>query len=168
MKNNLDWYDAINKVKYGFSYLHGENMMKAYPIGFQFKEGYWGIRVEDFDNLQFMNAVAFKNKVIGLFEEKNKRLCYNRADLIFNGEYVFLVDLRRDEHYIYIMGIMRRRKTPEAMEACTVCSETLQGTLHLPSDINRLMPIDPASVIRKISPRQAESNLEWALLNFAV
>ena len=168
MKNSIDLYDAITKVKYGFSYLKGERMMKAYPIGWQFKEGYWGVLVEDFDNLQLTNAVAFKHKVIGLFEEKNKPMCYNHADLIFNEEYVFLVDLRRDVHYIYIMGVMRRRKTPDAIEASAVYSEALQSTVHLPGDINKIAPIDPASVMRKISPRQAESNLEWALLYFNV
>ena len=159
-----------DKVKHGFSYMRGNYMLSAYPIGYQFHEGFWNVRYsEDFQIFQGINGlIRFKNLVKDEIIAHNKPMCYNRVDIVFNKEYVFLVKTDLNDHYVYIMAVLTRKNIPGYKP-----QELLEASYsHKPGDkpelINRVKPIDQTrySMHPSITPRQAEANLEWALLYF--
>lgn len=161
-----------DKVKLGFSYLRGDYMMSAYPIGWQFKEGYWGVHyAEDFQVFRGINGlIRFKNLVKTTLAEHNKPMCYNRVDLVVNKEYVFLIDVDLNCRYMHIIAALTRKDIPGYKP-----QEVLEASYsHKPGDkpalINLVKPIDQTMYRphSNITPRQAEVNLEWALLYFTV
>ena len=161
--------DYRDKVKHGFSYLRGDYMMSAYPIGYQFHEGFQNVLYSgDFQVFRGIDGlIRFKNLVSDAITKYNKPMCYNRMDLVFNQEYVFLVSTDLDDHYVFIMAVLNRKNIPGYKP-----QELLEASYsHKPGDkpelINRVKPIDRTMYsTHPGSPSEAESNLEWALLYF--
>ena len=146
--------------------------MTAYPIGYQFHEGFWNVVYwEHFQIFRGIDGlIRFKNLVSAAIAEYNKPTCYNKMDLVFNQEYVFLVSTDLDDHYVFVMAVLNRKNIPgykpqELLEASF--SHKPGGKPEL---INQVKPIDNTIYRRHpdVTPRQAESNLEWALLYFTV
>ena len=150
-----------DKVKNGFSYLCGKYINFAYPSCYQ--------RVWYNGDLQIFSSVSglirFKNLVRDTLAERNKPIYHSMADLVFNKEYVFLVAINPDDRDIHIIAALNRKDIPdfkpqEVLEVTDSHKLELISTLAKPIDMYRSCP--------NISPRQAEVNLEWALLYFAV
>ena len=153
---------AINycdKVKNGFSYLNGNYINSAYP-------SYRRIRYNK--DLKIFSGVSgliqFKNLVRDALVELNKPIYRTRVDLVFNEEYAFLVDVNPNDRYIHIIAVLNRKDIP-GVNPQEVLEVTDSHKLELSTWAK---PIDMYRSCPNISPRQAEVNLEWALLYFTV
>lgn len=149
-----------DKVKNGFSYLCGNYINFAYP-SYQ--------RVHYNNDLQIFSGVSglirFKNLVRDTLAERNKPIYHSMADLVFNKEYVFLVAINPDGHYMHIIAVLNRKDIP-GFKPQEILEVTDSHKLELISTLAK--PIGICRSCQNISPRQTEVNLEWALLYFAV
>ena len=153
---------AINycdKVKNGFSYLCGNYINSAYP-------SYRSVRYNK--DLKIFSGVSglirFKNLVRNALAELNKPIYRSRVDIVFNKEYIFLVAINPNDRYIHIIAVLTRKDIP-GFKPQELLEVTDSHKLEL---ITWAKPIDMYKSYQNISPRQAEVNLEWALLYFTV
>lgn len=148
-----------DKVKNGFSYLCGKYINFAYP-SYQ--------RVHYNNDLQIFSGVSglirFKNRVRDTLAERNMPIYRSMADLVFNKEYVFLVAINPNDR-MHIIAVLNRKDIP-GFKPQEILEVTDSHKLELISTLAK--PIDMHRSCLNISPRQAEANLGWALLYFAV